>query len=64
MSAAGNSDLQSALMNRLLNTFGQNVEAGQFWGADASRWQDYYNQSLAWLGASVAAGLWDQFKPS
>jgi endo-1,4-beta-D-glucanase Y len=63
VTAAGNSDLQSALMNRLLNTFGQNITGGQFWGADADRWRDYYNQSLAWLGASVAAGLWDQFKP-
>jgi hypothetical protein len=52
--------LSDALAIRLLNDYGQYVDQGA-WGSSEGAAQYYYNQSLAWLGASVAAGWWDEF---
>jgi endo-1,4-beta-D-glucanase Y len=58
--ASQETSLFDALSTLLLDNYGQYTDQG-FWGNYEGAAQYYYNQSLAWIGASVAAGWWDEF---
>jgi hypothetical protein len=50
--AAGDTELQARLAG-LLNTYAGNAAAEGYWGATPHY---YFNQSLAWFGASLLSG--------
>lgn len=60
--AARQPELVIALESRLLGEFGRYLDQGA-WGNWDQAHTYYYNQSLAWMGAAVRAGLWDRFAP-